>query len=167
MSISHVTAEGGRRNLHTMVREQSWAGPTGWACRWFARAVLVVDATRPRAGAHIRPCRSVSMPNPVPIRTGLAVDPPGEYEPHSGDSWGSWGGAETADDLLAKTHTQTSSAAYLAMARRPSRQHPAALRCDVRCYTTGNVSCLQARSKDVWLNTSPGWDRYESIDATT
>lgn len=53
---------------HVVVRGEPWSG------------------TRHRAGAHIRPCRSASMPDVLPIRTGFACDPRGEYEPHSGDA---------------------------------------------------------------------------------
>lgn len=142
MSISHVTAEGGRRNLHTMVERE--------VPDWFDRVGLLLGCSGcfgcrryppPRAGAHIRPCRSASMPNPVPLRTGLAVDPPGEYEPHSGDSWG---GAETTDDLLARrTRKQTLQLISL----WPAGQFVSTPRlCDVMCVAIRRAKCPVCRA---------------------
>lgn len=124
----HLTCQGGR------VKTRSPCSGERGVVVWFDRVGLLcsgcfgLEATRYRAGAHIRPCRSASMPNPVPIRTGFAVDPPGEYEPHSGDSWG---GAETADELLAKrTHKQ----ALQLISPWPAGQFVSTLRlCDVMC----------------------------------
>lgn len=91
--------------MHVVVRGRAWVCSDCFGSGY---------APRYHAGAHIRPCRSVSIAKSRCLSAypegGLRVDPPcalGEYEPHHGGFHGESLKRPTTASHLAKRTTQT------------------------------------------------------------